>query len=88
MSGQILISTCENMFENEFQLIGPEFEDFAEPGRGTRVDKEGAFISLEVFPVSATKCWETMHWNEAFITLPPRNAQINRNNKLLLGQKI
>lgn len=56
-----------------FCSVGPEFEDFAEPGGCTGVDEKGALISPELFPVSAAKCGKTVDWNKALITLPPEN---------------
>lgn len=61
--------------------VGPKFEDFAEPGGGTGVNKEGALISPEVFPVSAAKSWKTVDWNESFITFPPENHSTYRDCK-------
>lgn len=51
--------------------VGPESEDFADPGGGARVDQEGALLCLEVFPVSAAKGGQTVDRNKALVTLPP-----------------
>lgn len=51
--------------------VGPESEDLAEPGGGTRVDQEGALLCPEVFPVSAAEGGQTVDWNETLVTLPP-----------------
>lgn len=55
--------------------VGLEFEDLAEPGRGTGVDEEGAFFGAEVFPVSAAEGGQTVDWDEALVALPPETQR-------------
>ncbi len=63
----------------EFWSIGSEFEDFAEPGGGAGVNEEGAFVSFEVFPVSAAKCRQTVDRHKALVTLPPEKQERGQN---------
>lgn len=58
----------------ELKLVGPKSENFAESGGGTGVHKERALISLEVFPVPAAECRETVDRNETLVSLPPEST--------------
>lgn len=62
----------------EFDSVRPEFEDLAESGGGTGVDEEGAFFSVEVFPVSAAERRQAVDRNKALVTLPPETKQTEK----------